>query len=135
MGKYERMKKLGMPTASIINRMRMDGVDSSIIEEWSGVGSTSKESQNKNVSAESSDIMAIKPKSSTMKPFHWTKFTKIQAENTLWKESEKTITHYKIDYTLLEEKFARVKDEKQVPTQETEQKQDTPKEADAEKID
>ena len=41
MKKYERMKKIGMPLNSIINKMRMDGVDKKIIEEWGG-GTTKK---------------------------------------------------------------------------------------------
>ena len=36
MKKYERMKKIGMPLDSIINRMRMDGVSKDIIDEWGG---------------------------------------------------------------------------------------------------
>lgn len=41
MKKYERMKKIGMPLNSIINKMRMDGVDKKIIEKWGG-GTTKK---------------------------------------------------------------------------------------------
>lgn len=44
MKKYERMKKIGMPLDSILNRMRMDGVDKKIVDEWGGGGAAKKES-------------------------------------------------------------------------------------------
>merc|ERR1712228_435989 len=42
LAKYERMKKMGMPTHAIVNKMRLDGISSSDIAEFENPGANKK---------------------------------------------------------------------------------------------
>ena len=87
MKKYERMKKMGLPMNSIINKMRMDGCDSKAIESFGG-----KSAKKAKPSSDEKQIMPSDSKpSKKMKPFHWAKITQHQATTTIWKDAEKQV--------------------------------------------
>merc|ERR1712228_1148998 len=87
MKKYERMKKMGLPINSILNKMRMDGLDSESIVKFGG--SAAKKTKS------TQDEKQIMPSSAAptkkMKPFHWAKITQHQGASTIWKEVESEV--------------------------------------------
>ena len=80
MKKYERMKKMGLPMNSIINKMRMDGCDQKTIESFGG-----KAAKKAKPSADEKQIMpeSARP-DKKMKPFHWAKMNAHQATSTIF---------------------------------------------------
>ena len=112
MKKYERMKKMGLPMNSILNRMKMDGCDSKTIEKFGGA-SASKAAKS---TADEKQIMPSQYKTKIkLKPFHWAKMNQHQAEATVFKNIEKEINSLcqKVNFKEIEELFASNTDTKQ----------------------
>lgn len=101
MGKYERMKRIGMPLPSIINKMRLDGVSDDVIAQWGGGAPAASKENNKELER---NIMNINP-GAKMKPLHWAKFTQFQTDGTVWEGVDKVISKYKVNYEELEALF------------------------------
>ena len=110
MKKFERMKKMGLPLNSILNKMRMEGVDSAIIEQWGG-----KSSSKKKAVEEEKQIMPSSAKpSQKMKAFHWAKMSAhtAKSDKTIWKDAETEVPLLcdKIDFSEFDQLFSREAD-------------------------
>lgn len=113
MKKYERMKKMGLPMNSILNRMRMDGVSDSEIEAFGG-GAAAKKTVVEEVQIMPAQVQQrmkqMESEQKRMKPFHWAKINSHQAnDKTLWKDASKQLPALcqNIDFARLEDLFSR----------------------------
>lgn len=105
MKKYERMKKMGMPINSILNRMKMDGATDSQIVAFGG--SAAKKAK---VVADTKQIMPEKCRpSKKLKPFHWAKINSHQTEKTVWKDADKKMAALckEIDFSEFDALFSK----------------------------
>ena len=107
MKKYERMKKMGMPMNSILNRMKMDGASDSQIGAFGG--SAVKKAK----AVDDKQIMpkSVKP-SQRLKPFHWAKINSHQTDKTIWKGAEDEMASIckTLDFSELDALFSREKE-------------------------
>ncbi len=94
MKKYQRMKKMGLPLNSILNKMRMDGCDQAAIDAFGG-------QSGKRVKAVE-DEKQVMPESARpgkkMKPFHWAKLNYNQSQATIWKDCDSMIPPICLNY-------------------------------------
>eukprot|EP01084_Bolivina_argentea_P195275 335045_1 len=108
MKKYERMKKMGLPMNSIINKMRMDGCDQKAIEKFGGKAAK----KTKPIEDEKQIMPETAQPTKKMKPFHWAKLNKNQSSSTIWDNCEAILPTLcnKIDFKQLELEFNKEAD-------------------------
>eukprot|EP00485_Elphidium_margaritaceum_P001784 CAMPEP_0202694076 /NCGR_PEP_ID=MMETSP1385-20130828/8027_1 /ASSEMBLY_ACC=CAM_ASM_000861 /TAXON_ID=933848 /ORGANISM="Elphidium margaritaceum" /LENGTH=629 /DNA_ID=CAMNT_0049349857 /DNA_START=22 /DNA_END=1911 /DNA_ORIENTATION=+ len=123
MKKYERMKKMGLPLNSIVNKMRMDGCDEAVIDKFSGASGSKKVK----AAADEKRIMPADCKpAQKMKPFHWAKINAHQIDNTIWSEVEQKLPSLcaQIDFASLDELFKKGDDSAQQKKEKSQKKQE-----------
>eukprot|EP01084_Bolivina_argentea_P158807 276634_1 len=113
--KYERMKKMGLPMNSILNKMRMDGCTEKDIEKFGGKAAKKAEPAEDERQVMPADVKPTK----RMKPFHWAKIVEHQSQTTIWKELDAEIPSLcaAIDFKEIEALFNRAAEAEAKKTQ------------------
>eukprot|EP00483_Globobulimina_turgida_P008273 UN08289 len=112
LAKYNRMKKMGMPSHAIVNKMKLDGIDAAIVDAFENPEKAKNSKKKRGLGGIfHKRKTSIPPKekiapSVDMKRFHWQTADYKAARNSIWKTmDEKSVTH-NIDKTEFESLFS-----------------------------